>query len=509
MRTRVGWRAIVAAAAVAVLMGGCMVGPDYTRPPAVVVPPASKEGWKVAQPQDDALRGDWWKIFADPQLDALEARVSISNQNLAQAEAVYREASALVREARAALFPTVTVGFGYARAGGGGNPTGSRAISAANRTTGATTATGIPSTVGAGSNTEAGSNFFQLGLDISWTPDLWGRIRRTIRSDQASAQASAGDLENARLSFEAALAQDYFQLRMLDAQKKFLDDTVAGYVMYLQMTNNRYAAGVASRADVVQAEAQLKSTQAQAIDVGVQRAQTEHAIALLIGEPPSTFSLASAPLTALPPSIPVGVPSALLERRPDIAGAERRVAAASEQIGIAIAAYYPTITLSASTGFQSSGLGALFSAGSHFWSVEPSVSETVFDAGLRRAQTEFARAAYDATVAAYRQTVLTAFQGVEDNLAALRILEEEAGVQAEAVTAARESVRITTNQYLAGTVPYLNVITTQATLLADEVTLINLQGRRMTAAVLLVEALGGGWNAGDLPTAQEVTTRER
>ena len=499
-------RAVVAVAMIAVLCGGCMVGPDYKGPPTAVVPTAFKEtaGWKVAQPRDDTLRGDWWKTFGDPRLDALEARVSISNQNLAQAEAAYRQASALVREARASLFPTVTVGFGYTRAAFGSGATSARTITGS-----AATSNVSPLRARAGSSTGSGSDFFQLGLDISWTPDLWGSIRRSIRADQASAQASAGDLENARLSFQASLAQDYFALRMLDAQKQFLDDTVGGYQQFLQMTNNRYNAGVASQADVVQAETQLKTTQAQAIDVGVQRAQTEHAIALLIGEPPSTFSLAPAPLTAAPPAIPVGVPSELLERRPDIAGAERRVAASSEQIGVAVAAYYPTVTLSISAGFEGTALSKLLSAASHYWAVQPAVSETVFDAGRRGAQVQFARAAYDGAVAAYRQTVLTAFQGVEDNLAALRILEDEARVQTEAVQAARESVRITTNQYLAGTVPYLNVITTQVTLLGNEITLINLQGRRMAAAVLLIEALGGGWNAPELPSSKAVSKAPR
>jgi len=501
-----GWRELVAAALIAVSIGGCMVGPDYKGAPTVTMPAAFKEneGWKVARPTDDALRGEWWKIFGEPPLDALEARVNISNQNLAQAEAAYRQASALVREARASLFPTVSVGVGYTRSGGGSGTSGLGVGSGSAGTTGVST-----STTGGRSGTRSGSgsssDFFQLGLDASWTPDLWGSIRRTIHSNQASAQASAGDLENARLSFHAALAQDYFQLRMLDAQKKFLEDTAKGFELFSQMTKNRYAAGIASQADVAQAETQLKQTQAQAIDVGVLRAQTEHAIAVLIGEPASTFSLPPAPLTSTPPPIPVGVPSELLERRPDIAGSERRVAAASEQIGVAVAAYYPTITLSASTGFESTGLSSLFSAASHFWALQPSVSETVFDGGRRRAQVQFARAGYDSAVATYRQTVLTAFQGVEDNLAALRILEEEAAVQDQAVEAARESVRVTTNQYLAGIVPYLNVITTQATLLSNEVTLINVQGRRMAAAVLLIEALGGGWNVAELPSAKAVS----
>jgi NodT family efflux transporter outer membrane factor (OMF) lipoprotein len=326
-----------------------------------------------------------------------------------------------------------------------------------------------------------------------------------VESNRASAQASAGDLAAARLSFEAVLAQDYFQLRTLDAQKQYLEETAADFEKFLRLTQDRYASGVASQADVAQAETQLKTTQAQAIDVGVQRAQIEHAIAILIGEAPSDFSLPAAPLTGVPPAIPVGVPSELLERRPDIAAAERRVAAANAQIGIAVAAFYPTVTLNASSGLESSNLVKWFTAASRFWSVGPGISQTVFDGGLRRAQTDAARAAYDATVATYRQTVLSAFQGVEDNLAALRILEQENVVQDQAVTAAQKSVKLTTNQYQAGTVSYLNVITVQTIALTNEVTSIQIRGRRMVAAVLLVQALGGGWTAADLPSPAAVT----
>jgi len=348
-----------------------------------------------------------------------------------------------------------------------------------------------------------------LGLDFSWELDLWGRIRRTVESNQASAQASAGDLESARLSFQAELAQDYFQLRTVDAQKQLLDATVAAFEQSLELTKNQYASGVASEADVVQAETQLKTTQAQAIDVGVQRAQLEHAIALLIGKPASNFSLPAAPLTATPPPIPIGVPSELLERRPDIAAAERRVAAANAEIGVALAAFYPTLTLSATSGFESSSLSQWFTAPSRFWSVGPSISQTVFDGGLRRAQTDFARAGYDASVGTYRQTVLTAFQAVEDNLAALRILEQEAQVQDEAVQGAQKSVTLTTNQYKAGTVSYFNVITAQTIALTDETTAVQIRGRRMSAAVLLIQAVGGGWNVADLPSTHAVTERDQ
>jgi NodT family efflux transporter outer membrane factor (OMF) lipoprotein len=487
-RGRAG-RTLALAAAVVVLITGCVVGPNYTRP-TVASPDAYKEaaGWKVALPQDGAARGPWWEIFGDAQLNALEVQVDVANQNLAVAVAQFEQARALVREARAAYFPTVTVGLGYTRS--------------------AQSATLLPS---GGASAAAGSSVsqFQFPFAASWEPDFWGRIRRAVESNQASAQASAGDLETGRLSLHAELAQDYFQLRTLDAQKQLLDATGAAYQTSLQLTKNRYASGVASRADVVQAETQLKTTQALAIDLGVQRAQLEHAIAVLIGQAPATLSLPAAPLTATPPSVPVGMPSELLERRPDIAAAERRVAAANAQIGVAVAAFYPTVTLSASAGFESGSISQWFTWPSRFWSVGPSISEIVYDGGLRRAQTDQARAAFDASVATYRQTVLAAFQGVEDNLAALRILENETQVQGEAVKAAKESVVLTTNQYKGGTVSYLNVITAQTIALADEVTAVQILGRRMAAAVLLIQALGGGWDAASLPSAKEVTVREK
>jgi NodT family efflux transporter outer membrane factor (OMF) lipoprotein len=495
------------AGATLALMTACSVGPDYVRP-SVISPDAYKEldGWRIARPQDALARGAWWEIFDDPQLNALEARVSISNQNLAVAEAQYREARALVREARAAYFPTVTLGLGYTRS----RQSTTFVFGATGGSSGGTSAGSATSTGKSGSLASSGAprSDFQLGLDFSWELDVWGRIRRTVESNRAAAQASAGELESARLSFQAELAQDYFQLRTLDAQKRLLDETVSAFEKFLRLTQDRFASGVASQADVVQAQAQLKTTQAQAIDVGVQRAQLEHAIAILMGQAPSTFTLPAAPLAATPPTIPVGVPSELLERRPDIAASERRVAAANAQIGVAVAAFYPSITLNASSGLESSSLAKWFTAASRFWSVGPGISQTVFDGGLRRAQTDAARAAYDATVGAYRQTVLSSFQGVEDNLAALRILEEENGVQDEAVNAARKSVDLTTNQYKAGTVSYLNVITVQTIALTDEVTAIQIRGRRMAAAVRLVQALGGGWTATELPSSADVTKRE-
>ncbi len=479
-------RALALIPAALTLLTGCAVGPNYVRP-TVIVPDAYKEadGWKPARPRDDTSRGAWWEIFADPQLSALEARVSVSNQNLVVAEAQFRQARALVREARANFFPQVTVGVGVSRS----RPSSS-----------------VPS--GSGASSEAQSNY-TLPLDVSWGLDVWGRIRRMVESNQAGAQASAADLETARLSIQTELMLDYFQLRTLDAQKQLLAATVAAYQQSLELTENRYASGVASRADVLQAQTQLKSTQAQAIDVGVQRAQLEHAVALLIGEPPSSFSLAAAPLATLPPpSIPIGVPSELLERRPDVAAAERRVASANAQIGVAVAAFYPTVTLSASAGFESSSPAKWLVWPSRFFSVGPNVSESVFDGGLRSALTDQARAAYDASVAAYRQAVLTAFQSVEDNLAALRILEDEAHVQDEAVKAAQQAVIVTTNQYKAGIVSYLNVITVQAIALTNETSAVQILGRRMPAAALLIQALGGGWNVAGLPSAQDVTERE-
>lgn len=457
----------------------CTVGPNYVRPQADT-PDAYKEmeGWKKAQPGDDVIKGKWWEIFNDSQLNALEEKVSISNQNVAAAEAQFRQALAAVRAARAGYFPTVAADASFTRS---------------------RRPTGAGGTLRSGST----SSDFLLTGGATWEPDLWGKIRRTVEASEAGAQASAADLEAVRLSIQATLAQDYFQLHTLDAQKRLLDETVIAYQKALELTNNRYASGVASRADVLQAETQLKTTQAQAIDVGVQRSQTEHAIALLIGKPASVFSSAVTPLAAVPPPIPVGVPSELLERRPDIAASERLVASANAQIGVAEAAYYPALTLTASGGFEGSRLTNWLSWPNRLWSLGSAIAETVFDAGLRKALTDEARANYDATVASYRETVLTAFQEVEDNLAALRILEEEARVQEEAVNASRKSLEVTMNQYKAGTVSYLNVIVAQATKLSNERTAVDISGRRMTAGVLLIRALGGGWDASALKSPPE------
>lgn len=473
-----GTKSRLAVALAAVALTACTLGPDYVRPDAET-PPAYKEleGWKSAQPSDHAIGGKWWKAFNDPLLDKLQEQVDMSNQNIAQAEAQYRQARALVQSARAGYLPTISAGASAdrSRASAGGN-TFNRGV----------------------------RNSYAVSADAAWELDLWGRVRRGVESSQASAQATAADLQALRLSVQAELAQNYFLLRALDTQKQILEETLQAYQRTLELTQNQYAAGVVARADVVQAQTQLKSTQAQALDIGVQRAQVEHAIALLVGKPASTFSIAPAPLNADPPKIPVGLPSELLERRPDIAAAERAMAAANAEIGVARAAYFPTLTLSATAGFQSTTLSNLVSAPNRFWSVGPALAQTLFDGGARRALNDQAVAAYDANVAFYRQTVLTGFKEVEDNLAALRILEEEARVQEEAVQSARLSVQLTTNQYKAGLVSYLSVIVVQASALNVERTAVDIRNARLVASVNLIKALGGGWDASALPTADEL-----
>jgi len=446
---------------------GCTIGPKYVRP-TIQIPAAYKESadWKVAQPQDEIIRGEWWKIFNDPRLDALETEVDISNQNIAEAQAQYAQAYALVQAARSSFFPTLGTSASYTRSHSSSGTHGKSAVS---------------------------NNL--LSADVNWELDLWGRIRRTMEANRASAQASKADLENARLSAQAQLAQDYFQLCSLDVQKKLLDDTNIIFEKFLILTKNRHASGVASETDVIQAQTQLEATQAQAIDIGVQRSQLEHAIALLMGKPASDFSI---PVLSLPvnvPSVPASFPSEILERRPDIAAAERTVAAANALIGVAEAAYFPTLTLSASGSYGSSDLSRIFSSPNPLWSVGPALAETIFDAGLRQAQTAQAKAVYDQDVASYRQTVLTAFGQVEDNLAALRILQQEAAIQDEAVKDSQKAVTLETDQYKAGTVGALDVITTQATALTDEKTAVTILGERLNACVLLIQYLGGGWTA--------------
>jgi NodT family efflux transporter outer membrane factor (OMF) lipoprotein len=465
------------------MLTACSIGPKYQRPTAPVSaaykepPPAyfqELEGWKVAQPNDAIARGQWWTIFQDPQLNALEEQVDVSNQTLAVAEAQLRGARAAIGVARAALFPTVTAGA-----------TVSGERQSQNR----------PGVTNPSSATRAD---YQLSVDVPYELDVWGRIRHNVEANIATAQASAADLETARLSIHAELAVNYFALHGLDAQKQLLDLTISAFGTALELTINRYNQGVASQLEVLQARTQLETTRAQAIEVGVQRAQFEHAIAILLGKPPAEFSIPPAPIGIQPPAIPVGLPSVLLERRPDIAGAERRVAAANEQIGIAQAAFYPTVTLTSSVGLESSSLTNLFSWPSAFWSFGSSLMQTVFDAGRRKAVTEQAQAAYDATVATYRQTVLVAFQGVEDNLAALRILEQEAEQQEKAVQTAEAALILSINRYKGGITTYLEVIIAQSVALTAERVALDLSTRRMTASVLLVKALGGGWGAASM-----------
>ena len=478
-----GYLPLACLACLLLMITACSIGPQYQRP-EVRVPAAYKEsppvsfkaadGWKAAQPSDDLSRGQWWEVFQDPELNALEEQVDISNQTLAVAEAQLRGARAAIGVARAALFPTVT---------GTASVIGAR--QSLNRP-------------GASNPSSATRADYLLTADTSYEIDVWGRIRHNIEASISSAQASAADLETARLSIHAELAVDYFALRGLDAQRQLLDFTITAFERALELTTNRYNAGVASQVEVLQARTQLENTRAQAIEVGVQRAQFEHAIAILLGKPPADFSIPQAPLTLLPPAIPIGLPSELLERRPDIASAERDVAAANAQIGIAQAAFYPTVTLRSIVGLESSSLTNLFSWPSALWSFGASVVEIAFDGGRRQALTEQARAAYDATVATYRQTVLTAFQGVEDALSTLRILEEEAEQQAKAVQAAEAALLLAINRYKGGITTYLEVVVVQSAALTAETVALDLLTRRMTATVLLIKALGGMW--GDLPT---------
>jgi NodT family efflux transporter outer membrane factor (OMF) lipoprotein len=478
--------------AVAFALTSCVVGPKYSRPPAPV-PPAYKEAgpeswrgttWKRAQPSDGAVRGNWWEIYKDPELDALEHQVNISNQNVLLAAAQFQEARDAVLVARSALFPTVSASPNY---------TNSRT-------------SGTLFNFSAGNLTSGTRNIYDFPLDASYTADLWGSIRRTVRGSEETAQASFAQLENARLTYQGDLAADYYELRGTDGDVDLLKSTVKVYQDYLTLTQERFKAGVASGADVALAQTQLDSTRAQLIDYGVSRAQYEHAIAILTGKPPAEVSIPSRAITITPPPIPVGVPSQLLERRPDIASAERNMAAANELIGIAKAAFYPTLTLSATGGFETGSFTRWFNLPSGFWSVGPQLAETLVDFGRRRAQEAEEQAAYNASVANYRQTVLTAFQQVEDNLAALRILENEAQAEDRAVKAAQNSLNIETYQYKSGIVDYLNVITAQTTLFTDEVTAVNILTRRLAASVLLIEYLGGGWNTSALPTPKSLAS---
>jgi NodT family efflux transporter outer membrane factor (OMF) lipoprotein len=477
-----------------VTLEGCTVGPKYVKPSVPTSPaykedtPASykeSEQWQPANPGDQATRGNWWEIFSDPELNKLEVQIVDSNQDLKVAEARFREARAAIRFNRAAQFPTIST-----------SPSASYVKNS-------DFSPSFPSKI-----QEASTGSFVLPFDLSYEVDLWGRVRRSVAAAREEAQATAADYETAKLSLEAELALDYFELRSADAQKQLLDDTVKAYTDNLHLTLSRFKGGVAPKADVAQAQTQLDTTRVQDTDVTVQRAQFEHAIAILIGKPPADFSLAAVPLNYQPPSIPIGLPSDLLQRRPDIAAAERRVAEANQQIGIARAAYFPTVTLGGTAGFAGTQGSNWFSWPSGFWAVGPALAQTLFDAGRRRATSESARANYDATVATYRQTSLTAFQEVEDNVAALRILENEGQQQKQAIASSAESLQLFTNRYKGGVDTYLQVITAQTIELANERNDIDIQRRRLDASVLLIKALGGGWNASSLPTFGASSVRD-
>jgi NodT family efflux transporter outer membrane factor (OMF) lipoprotein len=471
-------------------LSACMVGPDYHRPTAPV-PVAYKElqGWTVAQPQDATDRGPWWSIYHDPELDRLEREVEISNQTVKQNEAEYRNAVALVQEARASLFPTVAItpsvthGAGFGGGGGGG---------------GSSSGSGTGASSGGGGGGVPRTQYSVEGA-VDWTPDVWGSVRRQVESQVAAAQVSAADLANAKLSAQMTLATDYFDLRSEDSLADLLRETVVAFQHTYDIVHNQYLAGTSSAADSVTAEAQLEGARAQLAGVGVQRAIFEHAIAVLTGHPPADLTIPPAPLTAQVPVLPPGLPSTLLQRRPDIAAAERQMQQENALIGVQVAAFYPDISLSTLGGFVGSPLSQLFTASNAIWSLGASASETLFEGGQRTAAVAAARATYDQSVANYRQVVLTALQQVEDEVASLRILEQQARAETVAVAAAQKAVDVLFNQYRAGTVAYTSVVTEQTTLLGDQQSALAVQQSRLVASVTLVTALGGGWNTGALP----------
>ncbi|WP_429300083.1 efflux transporter outer membrane subunit [Paraburkholderia sp. GAS199] len=474
--------AVALAASLTVSLAACTMGPDYVKPPttsAATYKELDGSGWKPAQPADTIARGAWWSVYADPSLDALEQQVATANQNVQAAEARFRAARATVAQYRSSFFPLVTAGGDY-----------SRARSSANVLHKSTAGLTL--------------NDYLVQADASWEPDLWGRVSRSVEGAKAEAQASAADAQAALLSMQAELATDYFELRGLDQERQLLDATITAYKEALDLTQHRYAGGIATDADVAQAQTQLKTTQAQALDLGVQRAQLEHAIAILTGQSPSTFSLPVAPLAAVPVVAATGVPSALLERRPDIAAAERRVADMNAQIGVATAAFFPNLVLSVTGGLEATNFSQWLLAPSRLWSLGPSLAGTLLDFGGRASVKEQARAHYDESVAQYRQTVLNAFGQVEDNLAALRVLEEEAAAQDDAVTAAQRSLAVVSNRYKNGAITYLDVVVAQTTALTNERNAVSIARRRMAASVALIKALGGGWDSSTLPTDEQI-----
>jgi NodT family efflux transporter outer membrane factor (OMF) lipoprotein len=468
--------------AVAVVVSACTVGPDYQRPDAPVPAQYKEAGWKVGEPLDGIDRGAWWSIYKDPLLDDLQKQIDISNQNLKAAAAAFEDAEWIVAQARAGFFPTANLNASAQRSLTGG---------------------GSSSSTGVG---RAGfiSSLFSTSGSASWVPDLWGKIRRTVEGDVASAQASAGDLASARLSAQGTLASDYLQLRVTDELKRLFEAAAGYYAESLRITRNQYRSGTADQSAVSQAETLLESTQAQAIATGVTRAQLEHAIAVLIGKPPAEFSIPPTEAKIAVPVIPPEMPSALLERRPDIAASERQMAAANAQIGVAVAAFYPDITLTGDYGTSALTLNRLLATSSRFWSFGSTLVQTILDAGARNAQVEQARAVFDQYVANYRQTVLTAFQQVEDQLAALRILAQQAEVQDKAVAAAFEAARIINNQYLAGTVAYTSVVVADQTALSNAETAVSIRQSRLVASAALIQALGGGWDMTQLPGRERI-----
>jgi NodT family efflux transporter outer membrane factor (OMF) lipoprotein len=470
------WRLASACAASLLLLSACVVGPQYRRPVAPS-PQAFKEdlpaGWTGAQPNDGLARGPWWEIYNEPQLNRLEEQVSISNENVLAAEARFREAKAAVRSARASELPLVSASPAATRSGTSGTP-------------------------------EVQHRSFEIPIDAVYQADVWGSIRRSVAANAAIAQASAADLENARLLYESELAVDYFQIQGLDAERELLDAAVKSYEQYVQLTKDRFEGGVASMDDVALAQTQLETARVQLTDLQIQRGEFEHAIAVLTGRPPSDVSISDLPKQSPPPPTVVSLPSTLLERRPDISSAERAVAAANEQIGIAKAALYPSLTLSATGGSQTSAVGDLLTLPTRFWSVGPQLVETLFDAGRRKAQVAETRAAYDATVANYRQTILTAFEQVEDGLTQLRVLAEETDVENRAVAAAEQTLELSTIQYRGGLTNYLQVIIAQTAALQSQRAAVQILTRRNVASVSLIEALGGGWDSSQLPSVKEV-----
>jgi NodT family efflux transporter outer membrane factor (OMF) lipoprotein len=503
-----------------VALSGCTVGPKY-HPPAAIAPTTTHyqsadlmngagiadDGsvWKPADPGDAMLRGKWWNVFGDPELNTLEDQVTVNNQNIKQSFAQFMEARALIREARGQLFPTASIGPSFKRSRASGNITGSTFTTSSTGTTSGT-GTGTGTSTGEATNRGSQSTIWSAPLDISWEPDLWGKIRNTIREDEYSAQVSAADLENEELTEQAALAEAYFELRGEDALQKVLNTLVAADRDSLKITQGLYETGVDDQISVLEAESTLHAAEAQAVAIAAPRAQYEHAIAMLIGKPATDFHLAIGPATLTPPRIPIGVPSQLLQRRPDVAAAERTMAAANAAVGVAEAAFYPSITLSAEGGFESSTLKHWFDWPSRFWTIGPTISQPIYQAGIIDALHQYA-ATYNADAAAYQQTVLTAFQQVEDYLADVRIDSQQLERERAATASAQEYVNLALDRYKTGLDPYLNVITAQNTLLTDQQSLYTTQISAMTAAVELVQALGGGWDATQLPTPKQVEAK--